>query len=39
MFYGRLLIAEKAIRLGRYYYCQEQTTEDKITFKYDPTWV
>lgn len=39
MFYGRIAIREKGIKLGRYHYCPEQSTEDTLTFKYDPSWV
>lgn len=39
MFYGKLRIFERGFKFGRYQYCPEQSTEEQLTFKYDPLWV
>jgi hypothetical protein len=39
MFYGAIRIRENGIKLGRYHYCPELSTDVLLTFKYDPSWV
>jgi hypothetical protein len=39
MFYGAIRIRESGIKLGRYHYCPELSTDVLLTFKYDPSWI